>query len=328
MALTVLQVNAISRATGELEWRRYAYESYISIINKRIDIATNGYYRNVTLKSGRVVRKHVKSQANPGLWLPYLREAESILEALRFAQPSPIMDVSKLPLKAVQAIVAGLSNPEKMPCWGYNLPAELCQIGSIYRDIDDSPCAFCYARKGRYVFQNVVRAMFRRLETLLDPNWVPAMARLIRHTGKRCTSPYCVYTDDLAYPDGHYHFRWHDSGDIQGVWHLRNIARVCELTPDCIHWIPTQEYRLVKQYRAQYGVEPANLVIRRSSPTLDRPSHPWLALPGVVASYVNTGAIEDDADTYYCPSRHQDGKCGECRACWNRDVLQVAYHVH
>ena len=23
------------------------------------------------------------------------------------------------------------------------------------------------------------------------------------------------------------HFRWHDVGDIQGVWHLRNIIAVC-----------------------------------------------------------------------------------------------------
>ena len=56
---------------------------------------------------------------------------------------------------------------------------------------------------------------------LTHPQWVQAMAVLIK--GKK-------------------HFRWHDSGDLQSVHHLKKIFEVCNLTPDTMqHWLPTQE---------------------------------------------------------------------------------------
>ena len=59
---------------------------------------------------------------------------------------------------------------------------------------------------------------------------------------------------------GKKHFRWHDSGDLQGVWHLKNIFEVCNNTPATMHWLPTQE----RQY-LPLGSYPANLVIRLSN---------------------------------------------------------------
>ena len=37
------------------------------------------------------------------------------------------------------------------------------------------------------------------------------------------------------------YFRWHDSGDVQDLDHLRRIYEVCKLTPDVQHWMPTRE---------------------------------------------------------------------------------------
>jgi hypothetical protein len=41
-------------------------------------------------------------------------------------------------------------------------------------------------------------------------------------------------------------FRWFDSGDLQGVNHLRNIATVARHTPETRHWLSTREAGAVR----------------------------------------------------------------------------------
>ena len=140
-----------------------------------------------------------------------------------------------------EKITGGLSAPGKMPEGSYNLPANMCQTGAKLREIEGTPCYDCYAFNGRYNFPNVKDALTRRLESLTHPQWVEAMAVLIK--GKK-------------------HFRWHDSGDLQSVQHLKNIFEVCKLTPDTMHWLPTQE----RQYLPlNTDSIPKNLLIRLSN---------------------------------------------------------------
>ena len=122
--------------------------------------------------------------------------------------------------KEANKITGGLSAPGKMPEGSYNLPARACITGAKLREIPGTPCYKCYAFKGRYNFPNVKDALTRRLESITHPQWIEAMAVLVK--GKKF-------------------FRWHDSGDIQSVDHLKKIFQVCDLTPDTQHWLPTQE---------------------------------------------------------------------------------------
>lgn len=115
--------------------------------------------------------------------------------------------------KQAEAIVGTLSKPSKMPGFAYSTPAKRCLIGAKMRNVAGSICAFCYALKGRYVFPNVVKAMEKRFASLTHNLWVDAMTYLI---GK------------VKNP----HFRWHDSGDIQGVWHLEKIVKVAKNLPN------------------------------------------------------------------------------------------------
>src|SRR5438105_1655267 len=124
------------------------------------------------------------------------------------------MDVSRMTLKELKEIVGGLSNPSKMPGYGYSLPATACQTGSKLRLLPNTPCSRCYALRGNYVLASVQAVQQRRLASLTHPLWIAAMARLINHYGRKAG-----------------YFRWHDSGDIQSVAHLEAVARVCELTP-------------------------------------------------------------------------------------------------
>ena len=81
--------------------------------------------------------------------------------------------------KEAREITGGLSKPSKMPGPAHNLPAVACKTGAKLVQIPGSVCAGCYALKGRYRFNNVQKALQRRLAALESPLWVEAMTTLI-----------------------------------------------------------------------------------------------------------------------------------------------------
>ena len=199
--------------------------------------------------------------------------------------------------KEASKITGGLSAPGKMPEGSYNLPARACQTGAKLREIPGTPCYGCYAFKGRYNFPNVQAALARRLESITHPDWVQAMAVLIK--GKK-------------------HFRWHDSGDLQGPEHLKKIFEVCKRTPETQHWLPTQERKLLQFLDPD--IIPTNLVIRLSNAKNDtKPGNAW-AHWSTVVSKPRAGHV--------CPAPEQGNNCGSCRACWNKDVKEIQYRIH
>lgn len=213
--------------------------------------------------------------------------------------------------EAVQ-ITGGLSKPSKMPGLGYGIPATACKIGTTLRKQKGSVCNKCYARKGRYTFSTVQNAQAIRLKALTHGKWCEAMSFLINRASDR----------GLGY------FRWHDSGDLQGITHLKKVVQVCTDTPGVRHWLPTKEYALI----AKLKQVPANMVIRLSAYYID-------TIPTIPASLKNksnactctihTGPDVFDADSaYICPAPTQGGRCGDCRACWDPSVYNVSYHKH
>ena len=199
--------------------------------------------------------------------------------------------------KQAKEITGGLSAPGKMPEGSYNLPARACQTGAKLREIEGTPCYGCYAFKGRYNFPNVKDALARRLDSLGHPLWVQAMAVLVK--GKK-------------------HFRWHDSGDLQGPEHLKKIFEVCKLTPETQHWLPTQERKLLQFLDPD--IIPTNLIIRLSNAKNDtKPGNAWPHWSTVV-TVPRAGHV--------CPAPEQGNNCGDCRACWSRDVHEVQYKIH
>ena len=191
-----------------------------------------------------------------------------------------------------ERITGGLSAPGKMPEGSYNLPASACQTGAKLRLIPDTPCYKCYAFKGNYVrYPAVQKALQRRLKSLDHPQWVEAMTVLVK---------------------GQKHFRWHDSGDIQSVDHLKKIFEVCKRTPDTKHWLPTQERKYLPM-----GSYPDNLVIRLSNAKNN-------TTPGQAWTHWST-VVDTGGD---CPASKQGNQCGTCRRCWSREVKHVTYPKH
>ncbi len=195
--------------------------------------------------------------------------------------------------KEAKEITGGLSKPSKMPGPAYNLPAAACQTGAKLALVPGTVCHGCYAMKGRYRFSNVKSALARRLEALGHPDWVKAMTVLIK---------------------GEKFFRWHDSGDLQSVAHLKAIFEVCNNTPETHHWLPTREARYLP---LNHDSIPKNLTIRFSSHKIDQP-------PVKYWPWTSTVSTRDST----CPAQLQNNNCKDCRACWDRKISNVTYPKH
>ncbi len=231
------------------------------------------------------------------------------MSALEELTTSANADVTSWSTKELTAYVGGLSNPSKMPGYAYGLPAEDCKVGGKLRTVQGSTCAGCYAHKGAYVWPTVKAAYRRRADAIDNPLWIEAMAELITRKSRKIQF-----------------FRWHDSGDLQSVQHLANICKVCELTPDVQHWIPTREYRIVSEFVESGGTIPANLNIRMSAHMIGGAVPTFPRLADVTISTVSADDSYEGA--YNCPARFQGNECGDCRACWSTDVKHVDYHLH
>ena len=80
-------------------------------------------------------------------------------------------------IKDAEKITHSLSKPGKMPGYAYSTPAHECKTGTKLRAVPGSVCFNCYAyERGRYRFQNVKDAQYKRLEAIKHPLWARAMA--------------------------------------------------------------------------------------------------------------------------------------------------------
>jgi len=217
---------------------------------------------------------------------------------------------SELTLTHAEEIAGSLSEPSKMPAFSYGLPAEECITGKKLVNVPGSVCENCYALKGFYAkYGYVIKpAQYKRLASITREDWVPAMVRLIDASCKRINV---------------YFFRWHDSGDLQSVEHLRKIVAIAVYLPRVRFWLPTREYAIVAEYLRLGGQVPKNLVIRLSAHKIDGPAPDIAGLPvsSVYSEKVPRGARR-------CIAPDQNNECGDCYACWNSRVKHVSYHVH
>jgi hypothetical protein len=230
-----------------------------------------------------------------------------------------------LTIKEAIDIAGTIGHPSKMPGYTYGISAQKCHTGSQLRSVPGSVCSSCYACTDWYrSWQPLLDGHARRFAGLTHPRWVDALVRLI--SGK------CTGEDE--------YFRWHDSGDLQGVWHLKNIVAVCERTPNVKHWLPTREYDYVARFLAEGNEIPPNLCIRLSAHMIDQepviPERLRELIGQLPVSTVSTApysamgiqVVEGKGSIECRAVEARDNKCGNCRACWDRRVRSVNYPQH
>ena len=225
----------------------------------------------------------------------------------------------------------------KMPSTTFAISAKHCKVGSKLAKIEGSTCSKCYALKLQKLRPSVDQGWTNNLfkaEKLIASNpklWAKQMAFQIKRGCNKL---------------GIFHHRWFDSGDLQSVEMLHAIVLCCLETPEIKHWLPTREAKLVQTYRKRHGLEPDNLVIRVSATMIsDKPIKGHTHTSTVhkhketvhgkecLAYRTNKENIVVDLETFKAMSRlekkEQDfGHCGNCRACWSRDVANISYPLH
>ena len=196
-----------------------------------------------------------------------------------------------------------LSQASKLSCRSWSLQAlETCP-GS--RKSDGSlvdACTGCYATSGNYRFKNVIEPRERNRHDWQRDEWVDDMVQAL---------------------DNDRYFRWFDSGDIYHPKLAEKIYYVMLRTPWVKHWIPGRSYKLtkIKPWLEKMKQLP-NVSVRYSSDSVlgeyTEGFHGSVIIP--TADFPTTAFV--------CGAYKRDGKCGPCRACWDKSIPTIAYPGH
>jgi hypothetical protein len=200
-------------------------------------------------------------------------------------------------------IMVKLSKTSKMPCLSWSLPAlDTCpaSIGSNKELVD--ACKGCYATTGFYTFGSAKMLREFNKQDWKRDDWVDDMVSALSNSR---------------------YFRWFDSGDIYQLRLAKKILEVVQQTPWVKHWLPTRMYKFdkFKEVLNELG-RLDNCVVRFSSDSIS----------GGHVSGHNTSTIIASANVkdrgYVCNAYERAGKCGDCRACWDKNEAVIAYPMH
>jgi hypothetical protein len=198
-----------------------------------------------------------------------------------------------------------LSQTSKLGCLSWSLIARDTCPGSIDPKTKDlvPACSGCYAVGGNYRYPNVKAPREFNREDWERTGWEDDMVQALENES---------------------HFRWFDSGDMYALGLALKIFNVMQRTPWCKHWLPTRMYKFDKFAAVLAAMQALpNVMVRPSSDAIDGSFE-----PGVHGSTILGESSQASGSVFVCGAYTREGKCGECRACWNKDVPVIAYPAH
>lgn len=164
-------------------------------------------------------------------------------------------------------------------------------------------CKGCYATTGFYHMPGTVRVRLENKDEWKRDEWVGEMVARI-YKGK--------------------FFRWFDSGDMYSLELAEKILQVMKLTPNTKHWIPTRMYKFQKFEPVLNKMNQlSNVAVRYSSDSITGEF-----TPGFHGSTIIPSADNVPEGVVRCEAYDRGGKCGGCRACWDKDVPVIGYVAH
>lgn len=197
-----------------------------------------------------------------------------------------------------------LSKASKMPCKSWSLQAIDTCPGSKDKNGGLVPaCQGCYATNGNYRFPSVKAPRIHNKEDWRRPDWADEMVQAISSDN---------------------YFRWFDSGDCYSVLLAEKILLVMKATPNTQHWFPTRMHKFAKfkDVLARMENRP-NVVVRKSSDSIKGKT----VRGKTTSTIVPFPGAEKDGHSL-CGAYKRDGKCGDCRACWDKSIKVIAYPAH
>jgi len=184
-----------------------------------------------------------------------------------------------------------------------------CHTGSKMRKKKGTICREgCYGFDGCCRFSTTKIAEARRMDAYREADPAEYQAAFVRILG-----------------DGRRErMRWFTDGDLADAAMLRIIKAIAERTPDTRHWLPTKERGWLIAFERR-NVWPDNVCARLSLPGINQ-KVPMSVSDRPISTVHTDPSVYPDA--HICPAYEQDGTCGDCDACWNREVLHVSYPFH
>lgn len=237
------------------------------------------------------------------------REHEHWIDSIEAIKTSTDIKMVKDMDYFVKQWLGGLSGPEKMPWYSWSTPAQLCNVGSRLRQVDNSTCSGCYALDGNYNRPNVKIALLRRwIMYKMSPNlWRKAFNSFFQFYSFRSKTQL--------------YFRWFDSGDLIDYQQFEAICLIAHFAEKVKFWLPSRELSIINQ-AGRHDI-PDNLIVRYSTPMVDSLSRK--ANSTMVFSSLNI--LPDGCNA--CPATTTDDHTcsgNNCRSCWN--VGHIGYQIH
>ena len=197
-----------------------------------------------------------------------------------------------------------LSKAGKMPCPSWSLQAIDTCPGSIGEDGElVAACSGCYATDGNYRFPNVKAPRIHNREDWKRPEFEDDMVAA------------------LSKED---YFRWFDSGDMYSLALAKKLYRIMKRSPHCRFWLPTRMHKFDK-FRPIINKmnRLKNVTVRRSSDDINGGR-----VRGISSTIFDANHPSQAGNAFVCPAYSRDGKCGDCRACWDSSIPVIAYPQH
>lgn len=217
-----------------------------------------------------------------------------------------------------------LSKTSKMPCYSLNISVKHCITGGKLRLNKKSVCNKCYANKGNYLYPEVNACLENRYDELYNAmhdkqkriEYVSSIVSAINNQND--TFKHCII--DKKY------FRFNDSGDLQGIEHLKILIDICNAMPKIKFWLTSKEFKIIRDYIKQGNEIPKNLTIRLSSYLINKDLKLDKTLNKFTKAMVYTSNELIPSNTISC--KINNGKCNDCRLCWNKNIKRIAFIKH
>lgn len=163
-------------------------------------------------------------------------------------------------------------------------------------------CKGCYATTGNYNYPNVKKPRAHNREDWQRDSWVQDMVQAL---------------------DSQRYFRWFDSGDMYSIDLAEKILAVMKSTPWVKHWLPTRMLKFAKFRKVIETMQSLpNVSVRFSS---DSVTGEFDQRHG---STIVPTADKAPSHAFVCEAYNRGGKCGGCRACYDKAVPLIAYVAH
>lgn len=200
-----------------------------------------------------------------------------------------------------------LSNTSKLGVFSWSLQAGETCPGSIGKDGALVPaCSGCYAMGGNYRFKNVKAPRAFNREDWKRDEWAADMVQALQNSR---------------------FFRWFDSGDLYTVALAEKVYSVMMATPWVNHWLPTRMYKFKKFAGILARMQSLpNVVVRFSSDSVTGECLP--AELGTSSVITPTPDSPTTRSAFVCGAYSREGKCADCRACYDKNVQVIAYPAH